>query len=675
MRTIMAKLIPIFGIVLILSFASDRASATSLQTVHHTAKPPRNLWDHWQESPVSIRRIGGIAWDGRSLWLLDSARKMVYRTDDRRQTEALRFPEDASVGGLTFDGKAFWTYDSKNKCFRSVTLNSTGRKVPWSGGISNQYALAYVNGELLFVSPNKRRILCLNLQAGSVVRRLPSPCRLLTAMAWDGRYLWCLRDKGMLLGYDLERQLVFTSFKLKEEMRWLAIGGEKVWGTLDVGPGRANQIPIYHFPMPRNGDVCMGEVETRVQVIAGGITPKKKVWSKTVTVQIDNIPLDDINQKVLEVRFEPVDGRKQDYEDFTRSIIIPKVQLGQKGEASVRGHIKYAYRPCWYVLIPDEMGDLSDIPERVRNRFLQEHDNMKPEIVVNAAKQAAGDETHPYWKMRRIHDWIGQNLSQRRAEVDQADQANEEEVPMRLGLAGVLERKRAVCGGYSGVMYALCRLNKIPCRTASAAGSSGSHAWNLVWLPGVNGWIDVDVMKDDRPSEYNYMKSRLIGWRRGLQMRRGPREEVPPQITTDKSGNPVIEFPTDLAVGRIDDGNNIPPACYGKPVWRVTSDRYLEMRWAEGYDYEDGTDLTYEIYVSTERMQKKFNQGRCVKSGLKQTSWRVEGLEPADKYFIRIVAVDKAGQRSADASVSGKIRQQVRLPRALLRRYVWNRKK
>jgi len=190
----------------------------------------------------------------------------------------------------------------------------------------------------------------------------------------------------------------------------------------------------------------------------------------------------------------------------------------------------------------------------------------------------------------------------------------------------------------------------------------------------VDRWIDIDVMKDDSQSDYNYMKSRFIGWRYVPQMRRGPREEVPPQIRTDESGNPVIEFPTDLAAERIDNGKNVPPACYGAPYWEI-SDGYLEMRWAEGYDYEDGADLTYDVYVSTEPMHKIRHPGRCLKSGLKQTSCRVEGLEPADNYWFRVVAVDKAGQRSEDDSVSGNIKQQVRWGRGILGRYVWNRKR
>ena len=620
---------------------------------------PRNLWDHWQEFKMPLRRIAGIAWDGRSLWVLDSLKKTVLQTGGGSRAGNLVFPKGATVGGLTFDGRSFWTYDGKKKCFRSIAPGGIQKEIPWPDGISESNALACVDGKLLFISSDKRVILYVDPQTGRLLGKLASPCDGLADMAWDGKYLWCLQGTGILVGYDLKRQLAFTSFPLKERTRWLAVGGQKVWGAMHVASKGTDYIPIHSFPLPRNGDVYMGEPERWAQIVAGGVDNSSDTEPRVVTVQVHNVPLDDIHQRVTGVRFEPTLNRLHSYEDFSRTVRIPNVTIAPMSVASVHGVIEYTYRPCWYILIPDEMGAASDIPENIRNRFTQQHDEMKEQVVLNAAKEAAGSETNPYWKMRSIHDWIGEHLRQ---------------APGGGGPARVLEGGQATCGGYTGVMWALCRLNGIPCRTATVTGTSGNHAWALVWLPGVNGWVDVDVMRDDWPSEYNYMKIRHIG-QRGLQMRRGPGEEGPRPVAADEEGRPIVNLKADLSAERVDQGADMPPACYASPdLWCVTPDGYLELFWAEGYDYEDGTDVFYEVYASTERMHKERKLGRCVAANLKQPLWRVEGLEPAEHYFFRVVALDKAGQRSADESVSGYMRQ-MRLDRPVLERYVWNRRK
>ncbi len=648
----------VFATVLLWISASPALSAEQ-GTASVQKQSPRNLWDHWQEFRMPVKRIGGIAWDGRSLWVLDSLKKTVCQASGRLQPGGLKFAKDAAVAGLAFDGKAFWTYDPKKKCFRSIAPSGIQKEIPWPDGISNSNALACVNGKLLFVSSDKKAILYIDPQTGKLLGKLASPCPRLADMAWDGRYLWCLQGTGTLVGYDLKRQLAFTSFPMKERTGWLAVGGQKVWGTMRAASKGTDYIPIHSFPVPRNGDVCMGEPERRVQVMAGAVDNSSKTESKVVTVQVHNVPFDEVHQRVLNVRFEPAHSRLHNYEDFSRTVRIPNVAIAPRSVTSVHGVIEYTRRPCRYILIPDEIGALSDIPENIRRRFTQQHDEMKEQIVLTAAKEAAGSETNPYWKMRSIHDWIGENLHQ---------------APGGGGPAKVLEGGQATCGGYTGVMWALCRLNGIPCRTATATYPGANHAWALIWLPGVNGWVDVDVMKDDWPSEYSYMRSRYIG-RRGLQMRRGPPEEGPRRITTDDEGRPMVDLKADLSGGRIDEGADLTPACYASPdLWRVTPDGYLELLWAEGYDYEDGTDLTYEVYASTERMQKQRNPGLCVASNLKQPFWRVEGLEPAESYWFRVVALDKTGQRSADASVSGGMKQ-MRLGKPLLGRYVWNRKK
>jgi hypothetical protein len=40
-------------------------------------RAPWDLWEHWSGFSVPVKQIAGIAWDGRTLWVLDSATKTV----------------------------------------------------------------------------------------------------------------------------------------------------------------------------------------------------------------------------------------------------------------------------------------------------------------------------------------------------------------------------------------------------------------------------------------------------------------------------------------------------------------------------------------------------------------------------------------------------------------------
>jgi hypothetical protein len=106
--------------------------------------------------------------------------------------------------------------------------------------------------------------------------------------------------------------------------------------------------------------------------------------------------------------------------------------------------------------------------------------------VKELARRAAGEETDPWTKARRIERWVKQNMR-----VDNA-------VP--LGPASEAARQlRGDCRQYALLTAALCRAEGIPARTAvgllyvekGRRPLMGFHMWTEVWIDGQ--WLGLDA--------------------------------------------------------------------------------------------------------------------------------------------------------------------------------------
>ena len=65
----------------------------------------------------------------------------------------------------------------------------------------------------------------------------------------------------------------------------------------------------------------------------------------------------------------------------------------------------------WFIY-PHKVGSLKDIPKDVRDAYLVDEDKYRitDPIIQKAVKDAVGDETNPYWIMRRIHKYVREHL-------------------------------------------------------------------------------------------------------------------------------------------------------------------------------------------------------------------------------------------------------------------------
>ena len=115
--------------------------------------------------------------------------------------------------------------------------------------------------------------------------------------------------------------------------------------------------------------------------------------------------------------------------------------------------------------------------------------------IIALAKKITASSKDDYSKMRAIHDWVATNIyydyPAYRGELDLAGDVSSPQSPFV-----VLDRKRAVCGGYAATTVALLRAVGIPAKSISGVVKSDNkvgHAWSQAWLSSEKRWVIMDT--------------------------------------------------------------------------------------------------------------------------------------------------------------------------------------
>jgi transglutaminase-like putative cysteine protease len=299
-----------------------------------------------------------------------------------------------------------------------------------------------------------------------------------------------------------------------------------------------------------------------------------------VTVAVA-VPRSDERQTIHLIRFEPppervtADGWDQETAHF------PLGAIAAGGEASVRWEAIVTLREAAWRVADRDIGDPSEVPERVIRHYLRGGENYRidGEAVRAAAARLSLAGHGALERVRRIHDFVMDSL-----EYDRDD---------RWDSAGsVLRTGKGSCSEYAYLMIALCRLHGIPARyaggsalvqTGAAGASAGArdvavlqtvdrvfHRWVEVYLPRV-GWYPVDPARDDDASAegdpYRFfgrvpwfhftmfrgdgdpLESGRLGWEYRSTMRWKAQRSTPPgAVVIDRSATWSSPAPKDQAL-------------------------------------------------------------------------------------------------------------------------------
>lgn len=151
-----------------------------------------------------------------------------------------------------------------------------------------------------------------------------------------------------------------------------------------------------------------------------------------------------------------------------------------------------------YFLTSADVEESPPLSEALQQQYLIDDDElaMDNEVIVAAAKEAAGNETNLLRKALRIRNYVYDRLSYGiQPKIDTPDIA--------------LARGVGSCGEYVGVLLALFRLNGIACRTIGRYKCPATpelknlplepdfnHVWLEFYVPDY-GWLPMESNVDD----------------------------------------------------------------------------------------------------------------------------------------------------------------------------------
>ncbi len=435
----------------------------------------------------------GLTFDGKYLWCCDRKTDMIYKVnpEDGKLVDSLPSPGYRPLG-LTWDGKFLWNVDASEEEYLIYQIDpQTGVAVKtiWSP-CDRPEGLAWDGKYLWIVDDGSNQIHQISTEDGTTIKTIPSPSYQPCGLTYDGRYLWVsdrIADKIYMITPDRGDVILFFDTP-NAYARGLAWDGIYLW-NVDYQSDQVYKIKIGDqrtFSRTDEKEEFL-EYSNQVRNYGPGVVKDLDIYLAIP----QNLP----NQELLsEIEYfpKPTDfltdkwGQKVAHYKFHNLEGIQFVSVGMRVKARL-----YKVR---YFIFPEKVGELKDIPEEIRRKYLTDDAkySISDPFIQRSVKQAIGDETNPYWIARKIFNYV----------IDH----------MEYELAGgwniaptVLKRGSGSCSEYSFVYIAMCRAAGLPARYAGSVVIRGDdasaddvfHRWVEVYLPNY-GWIPVDPSGGDR---------------------------------------------------------------------------------------------------------------------------------------------------------------------------------
>lgn len=116
------------------------------------------------------------------------------------------------------------------------------------------------------------------------------------------------------------------------------------------------------------------------------------------------------------------------------------------------------------------------------------------EEIDGLARSIVGDESNTKTKAKILYNWIGSNISY---DHNKANRVLNNNFDVQSGAVPTFNSKKGICFDYSCLYVAMCRANNMKVRLITGEGFNGvswvSHAWNQVYIPEEDKWINVDT--------------------------------------------------------------------------------------------------------------------------------------------------------------------------------------
>ncbi|WP_027626805.1 transglutaminase-like domain-containing protein [Clostridium lundense] len=114
--------------------------------------------------------------------------------------------------------------------------------------------------------------------------------------------------------------------------------------------------------------------------------------------------------------------------------------------------------------------------------------------IDNFARDLVEKQSTEKEKAKILYNWIGSNIAY---DHDKAYKVLNNEFDVKSGAIATFQDRKGICFDYACLYVAMCRANGIKVRLITGQGFNGvswvSHAWNQVYIPNEDKWINVDT--------------------------------------------------------------------------------------------------------------------------------------------------------------------------------------
>jgi transglutaminase-like putative cysteine protease len=391
-----------------------------------------------------------LAWDGHYLWCADREEARVVKLDPATgiTVRSLESPT-RSPQGLAWDGKNLWLSDDAQALLSQVSTDDGTTIVSYPAASNGSTGLTSWNGYLWCGDRRDDHIYLFDPEHGEVVFALDSPGKYVRGLATDGKILWSVdyQDRAIY------RQVIDDNEAVKRSgLHTLDL--QLTYEFRNYGPGEVPTLDAYlSVPANLENQKLVSDVQFSPQP-SDYLTDR---WQQRVAhFHFENLPLAKREQILMTVRTELADTH-------------------------------------WFIY-PDKVGKLKDIPKDIRDSYLVDEDKycIHDPVIQKAVAEAVGDESNPYWIMRKIHKYVRDHL--------QYELAGGWNVAPQ-----VLTRGSGSCSEYTFLFISMCRAAGLPARYVGSVVVRGDeastdevfHRWSQVFLPNY-GWVHVDPQGGDR---------------------------------------------------------------------------------------------------------------------------------------------------------------------------------
>ncbi|MCC9293351.1 transglutaminase-like domain-containing protein [Clostridium sp. WLY-B-L2] len=122
-------------------------------------------------------------------------------------------------------------------------------------------------------------------------------------------------------------------------------------------------------------------------------------------------------------------------------------------------------------------------------------EGVKSNSEINSfARDLASEGSNTTERAEMLYNWIGTNINY---DNEKANKVLNNDFNVKSGAIPTFYSKKGICFDYSCLYVAMARANNMKVRLITGEGFNGiswvSHAWNQVYIPEQNKWINVDT--------------------------------------------------------------------------------------------------------------------------------------------------------------------------------------